>query len=68
MSKRATPLPDSNGLIKNYRYCSNGREWEIDISYYTSKYNPRWPQYFTKSDGGDDPEEFEIGSNLSICR
>lgn len=56
------PLDPINNLKYYYRYCSDGKNWELDAKLESSSSLSK-----ANSDGGDDPELYEIGTNLTLC-
>ena len=46
-----------------YRYCSDGKTWELNTRFMSDKYKLQ-----AENDKGDDPARYEIGTNLNICR
>ncbi len=57
------PVDPVNSGTFYYRYCSDGINWEIDITLESEKQKVK-----ATTDGGDDPNVYEIGSNLSLCK
>ncbi|MFA5933559.1 MAG: hypothetical protein WCV81_05855 [Microgenomates group bacterium] len=46
-----------------YRYCSDGKNWEIDTALESEK-----DQKYAVDDKGDNPNLYEIGSDLTVCK
>lgn len=57
-----TFIPDGN--YKKYTYCSDGKQWEIEIEYE----DPWRFERFMSSDMGDKKDRFELGSNVTLCK
>lgn len=57
------PIDPSNSSEFFYRYCSNGTEWEIE-----AKLESKNLAIEADKDKGDNPNSFEVGSDLTICR
>lgn len=58
-------LPDDRSrytFSHYYRYCSNGKDWELNTILESKQNLPKM-----KDDSGDNPNVYEIGSNLNIC-
>lgn len=53
--------PDPNDPYY-YRYCSDGKDWELNTVFRTSEFNK-----YAEKDGGDNPLVYEVGSNLKLC-
>lgn len=54
------PINDSN---YSYTYCSDGKDWEIQARVGSKQVLEK-----AANDGGDDPDQYEVGSNLSLCQ
>lgn len=62
---RNISLPGNN--YKTYKYCSDGKNWEISITYEDYNNQDYEITYLAKSDGGNNPDAFELGSNKLLC-
>lgn len=47
----------------SYTYCSNGEEWEIQVGVESRKALEK-----AENDGGDDSDQYEVGTNLKLCQ
>lgn len=57
------PIDPSNSSNYFYRYCSNGKDWEIETRIESKSLAMK-----AQTDNGDDPNLYEVGSDLTICR
>lgn len=57
------PLDPVNSELYNYRYCSDGKDWEIETTFESEQQKPKMV-----SDGGIDPTKYEIGSKFGLCK
>lgn len=48
----------------NYYYCSDGKDWEVETWFQSKK--SEFIQR-AKNDGGNNPDAYELGSNLNVC-
>lgn len=56
------PIDPTNSGEFYYRYCSDGVSWELN-----AKLDSNESQLKMTSDQGDDPNLYEVGSNLNLC-
>ncbi len=56
------PSSDSTN-IHSYTYCSDGKQWEIQVGVESKKILEK-----AATDGGDDPDQYEVGTNLKLCQ
>lgn len=52
-----------NSDIYFYRYCSDGKEWELDAKLESSKFIDK-----AQIDDGDDGVLYEVGTDLKLCK
>lgn len=57
------PLDPVNEGPLVYKYCSDGKDWEIETSLESEQYKNKMLE-----DKGDKDNMFEMGSNLTLCR
>lgn len=57
------PLDPLNSESYFYRYCSDGKNWEIEISLESKRFQDKMI-----SDMGDNPKKYEVGTNLNLCK
>lgn len=57
------PVDPVNSNVFYYRYCSNGKNWEIDVKLESEKMVNKMA-----TDEGDNNSLYEIGSNLNLCK
>lgn len=57
------PIDPVNNDEHSYTYCSDGTNWEIQVGFMESAQALQK----AKSDGGDDDEQREIGTDLTVC-
>lgn len=55
------PVDPVNNSIYHYTYKSDGNTWEIDAALESDQQKDKM-----KSDGGDNDNEYEVGSNLTL--
>lgn len=61
VSVPTVPIDPINTATNHYTYCSDGNAWEID-----AKLESQQQLGKEGSDGGDDPNLYEVGSNLKL--
>ncbi|QQG40966.1 MAG: hypothetical protein HYV37_01435 [Candidatus Levyibacteriota bacterium] len=54
------PINDSN---YSYTYCSDGKDWEIQARVQSKQILEK-----AANDGGDDPDQYEVGTRLTLCQ
>lgn len=57
------PVDPVNSDIYSYRYCFDGKNWEIDTKLESTKYVNKMT-----TDGGDSNDFYEVGSDLTVCK
>lgn len=57
------PVDPLNTDIYYYRYCSDGKDWEIETKLESEQQKPKMI-----NDGGIDPATYEVGSKLGLCK
>ncbi|MBI2599679.1 prepilin-type N-terminal cleavage/methylation domain-containing protein [Candidatus Daviesbacteria bacterium] len=55
------PADPTNDTTSHYTYCSDGDSWEINATLESVQQSGK-----TKTDGGDDDNLYEVGSNLKL--
>ena len=55
------PVDPSNDATYHYSYCANNDSWEIDTTLESDQQKSKMA-----NDGGDDPNLYEVGSNLKL--
>lgn len=63
LSTNMLPIDPVNSTELYYRYCSDGKNWEIDVPLESQQYKAKAAQ-----DKGDDPNVYETGSDLTVCK
>lgn len=56
------PLDPINNSRYSYTYCSDGKYWEIQ-----ARVESKQLLLDASRDGGDEPDQYEVGTNKSIC-
>lgn len=55
------PIDPLNNAANHYTYCSDGNAWEIDTALESTQQSGKM-----STDGGNDPNLYEVGSNLNL--
>lgn len=56
------PVDPVNNTSYSYTYCSDGKEWEIQARVESKQVLEK-----AAKDGGDEDDQYEVGSNLTLC-
>lgn len=59
------PIDPVNSGELYYRYCSDGKNWEINVPIESEQYKTK---YAGEADKGDNPNVYETGSDLTVCK
>lgn len=57
------PIDPVNNAPYSYKYCSDGKEWEIQAAVESKQILEK-----AKNDGGDKDNQYEVGTNLKLCK
>jgi prepilin-type N-terminal cleavage/methylation domain-containing protein len=59
-SANSLPVDPTNDSTYHYTYCASGNQWEVNATLAVNDQNKM------QNDGGDDPNKYEIGTNMSL--
>lgn len=57
------PVDPINNANYSYTYCSDGKDWEIQVRMESKEALEK-----AKNDGGDEDDQYEVGTNLKLCQ
>lgn len=64
LSTGLLPIDPVNSTELYYRYCSDGKNWEIEVPMESQQDKTK----YASQDKGDNPNLYEAGSDLTVCK
>lgn len=64
LSTGMLPIDSVNSTELYYRYCSDGKNWEIEVPMESQQDKTK----YASQDKGNNPNLYEVGSDLTVCK